>query len=123
MKLIVTIALVAISSLNLFAQRNHIKQSKPFENVLLSMKSDSTNLFMNSFSDKVVDGEDDENEWMSRLNTGKEKFEKRYGTFQPSDFSYQFEKKGSLLIIFFKGEEQFRLRVIKEGGVWKLDEN
>jgi hypothetical protein len=121
-KLLLPIAIVAIFPLNLIAQRAHIKQSKPFEKVLISMKSDSTNLFMNSFSDRIIDGEDDKNVWLSRLIEGKEKFKERFGTFQPSDFTYKFNKKDSQLIIFFKDEEQIRLRVTKEGGMWKLDE-
>lgn len=105
-----------------FAQRSHIKQSSPFENVLLSIESDSVSLFMNSFSNRIIDGEKNEEIWMSRLNQGKEKLKKRFGTFQPSDFSYKYKKKESKLIIFFKDEEQHRMRVIKEGKVWKLDE-
>jgi hypothetical protein len=122
MKQIFAIALIAISSISAFAQSSHIKQSTPFENVLLSMKADSISLFMNSFSKKVIHGKKDEKLWISRLNEGKEKFEKRFGTFQLSDFSYKYDSKESKLIIFFKNEEQIGMRVIKEGRNWKLDE-
>ena len=122
MKRIVVINLIVIASYAATAQSAHIKQSTPFENVLFSMKSDSVGLFMNSFSENVIDGERGEELWLTRLNQGKEKFKKRFGTFQPGDFSYTYEKEEAKLIIYFKGEEQFRIAVIKEGNIWKLDE-
>ena len=117
--LMITILMIT-SSFNLFAQSKHIEQSIPFENVLTSLKSDSSSLFMNCFSKRIINGEEDENVWMSRLNEGKEKFEKRFGQFQLIDFSYKYEKSESKLIIYYKNEEQFKMRVVKENGTWKL---
>lgn len=122
MKLILTIAFIAINSMTLLAQNDHIEQSTPFENILNAMKSDSISLFIKSFSNRIIDGEYDKNIWASRLNEGKEKFAERFGAFELNDFSYAYEKEKSKLIIFFKGEEQFRIRVIQEDDVWKLDE-
>jgi hypothetical protein len=111
-----------MSSFNLFAQSKHIEQSTPFENVLTSMKSDSASLFMNCFSERIVDGEDDEKVWMSRLNEGKEKFEKRFGHFELTDFSYEYEATESKLVIYYKSEKQVKMRVVNQDGIWKLDE-
>ncbi len=122
MKKIFVIAVIVTSSLTAYAQKAHIIQSTPFENVLRSMKTDSVSLFMNAFSSKIIGGEKDEKVWLSRLNQGKEKFKNRFGAFQPSDFSYSYEKKESKLIIYFKGMEQHRMSVIKEGKAWKLNE-
>jgi len=77
---------------------------------------------MNSFSEKIVDGMDDEAVWMSRLNEGKEKFDNRFGDFELTDFSYQYEAAESKLVIYYKNEAQFKIRVVNENGIWKLDE-
>lgn len=122
MKQLLTITFFAISSHCLFAQSDHIEQSTPFENVLLALKTDSVDLFVDSFSDRIIDGENDELVWISRLNEVKEKFKERFGSYERSDFSYDYEEEKSKLIIYYKSEEQIGLRVIKEGGVWKLDD-
>lgn len=131
MKVILISAFFAIFSFNLIAQSRHIQQSKPFKKVLRSIKTNAPNLFMKSFSNEIMklfnnemtNGEDDETLWESRLKEAKGKFENRFGAFEVHDFSYKFEKEDAQLIIYFKGKEQFKMRVVKEGCVWKLDEN
>jgi hypothetical protein len=71
MKVLLATSLTIMISLNLFAQSKHIEQSIPFENVLTSMKSDSSGLFMSSFSERIINGEDDKKVWMLRLSEGK----------------------------------------------------
>ncbi len=122
MKLITLISLILISCHSVSAQRNHLKQSAPFENILIAMETDSVNLFIQAFSSAVVNGNYSKELWSARLNEGKDKFEARYGIFQSSDFSYKYKRKKSKLIIFFKGEEEISMRVIKEKGVWKLND-
>ncbi len=122
MKKFFVIALIVTSSFASFAQSTHIEQSTPFENVLQALKSDSVDLFMNSFSLQIIDGNKDKELWLTRLNQGKEKFKQRFGVFQPSDFLYKYDKAESKLIVIFKGKEQFRISVIKEGNTWKLDQ-
>lgn len=121
MKLLFTLTFITML-FSLSAQSSHIAQSSPFENVLLSLKSDSVDLFMNAFSKRIVNGEYNKETWIPRLNEGKGKFSEYFGTFQLSDFSYEFDEKESKLIIFFRREEKFRMSVIKENEVWKLDE-
>ncbi len=122
MKLLLTLALVSVLSINLMAQKNHIAQSTPFENIIISIKSDSVDLFMSTYSKGIISGETDIKIWQERLNTGKERLEKRFGDFELSDFTFDFEKEESKLIIYFKGEEQMRMGVTEEDGAWKLDE-
>ncbi len=122
MKLLFTLTLVSVLSINLMAQKYHIAQSIPFENIVVSINSDSVELFMNTFSKGIIAREDDIKIWQDRLNTGKERLEKRFGDFQLSDFTFDFDKEESKLIIYFKGEEQMRMGVVKEDGAWKLDE-
>ena len=107
----------------LVAQNKHIDQSTPFENVLISMKSDQINLFISSFSDRVVDGLSNKKTWVSRFNKGKQRFKKRYGHFKVTDFSYGFESTDSKLIIYHKGIIIAEMSVIKENGGWKLDQH
>lgn len=122
MKLLYILVFISILSTHLMAQQNHIAQSTPFENVIVALNTDSVALFMNTYSKGIIAGEDDLKIWQDRLNTGKERLEKRFGDFQLSDFTYDFEREESKLIIYFKGEEQMRMGVIKEDGAWKLDE-
>ncbi len=103
-------------------QQNHIAQSTPFENVIISMNADSVELFMNTYSKAIIAGEDDIKIWQGRLNTGKERLKNRFGDFQLSDFTFDFDQEESELIIYFKQEERMMMGVIKENGVWKLDE-
>jgi hypothetical protein len=121
MKYLIIAILTTLSSFNVCAQSTHIEQSTPFENVLTSMKSDSSSLFMSCFSERIVDGEDDAQVWSSRLDEGKEKFKKRFGDFEVADFSYEFKIEESKLVIYFKKERQFEMKVVQENGVWKLD--
>ena len=105
------------------AQNKHIDQSTPFENVLISMKSDKINLFISSFSERVVDGLSNKKTWVSRFNKGKERFAKRYGHYKVTDFSYGFESTDSKLIIYYNGIIIAEMSVIKENGGWKLNEH
>ncbi|MCP4459901.1 MAG: hypothetical protein GY816_18045 [Cytophagales bacterium] len=77
---------------------------------------------MNAFSERIINEETDMDTWKSRLNEGQEKFRKRFGDYELSDFSYDFDKNESKLIIYFRKEEQVRMTVVKEGKTWKLDE-
>ena len=122
MRILLSLTILFTFSTNLIAQKKHIKQSKPFENLLQAMKSDSTDLFINSFSENIVNGKTDSEVWCKRLQEGKAKFKKEFGDFQLNDFAYKYDKKESKLVIFFKGKEEIRLKVIKEKGAWKLDE-
>lgn len=122
MKLLIVGALMIMFSSNLLAQSKHIEQSTPFENVLISMKSDSVRLFMSCFTKSIVGDENDEKIWAKRLNEGKEKFKTQFGQFNLTDFTYTFDKIESKLIIYYKDEEQFKMRVVKENAIWKLDE-
>ena len=122
MKFILIATLTILSTFNLSAQSKHVEQSTPFENVLTSMKSGSSSLFKSCFSERIIDGEEDEQVWMSRLEEGKEKFGERFGDFEVTDFSYEYEAKESKLVIYFKNKRQFAMKVVKENETWKLDE-
>ena len=120
-KIILTFIIISLS-IGLFAQKKHIRQSTPFENVLLAMQTDSAQLYRNTFSFEIINGETDTKVWKERVSEGKEKFWERFGQYKLSDFKYGFDKKESKLIIYFKEEEQFRIKIIKEKKKWKLNE-
>ena len=104
------------------AQKKHLRQSKPFEQVLKSLKTDDPELFMNSFSERIVDGETDMEVWTERLNEGQDKFGQRFPNFKLSEFRYRFDRKEAKLIVYYRGEEQVRMKVVREGRHWKLDQ-
>lgn len=100
-----------------------IPQAKPFENILISIKNNSTNLFKSSFSERVHNEVNDSLTWNERLKAAKSKMELEFGALNPNHFSYEFEKKESILIIIHKTNEPFRMKVVMENGNWKLDEH
>lgn len=105
-----------------WTQKAHIKQSTPFENLMLSLSTDSVDLFMNSFSTNIIDGNYDAKEWQRRLSSAQRKLEARFQFWSLEDFAFEFDKVESRLIIYFKGEENIRMKVVKEKRQWKLDE-
>ena len=105
-----------------YAQKKHIPQSTPFENVLKALTKNKPLLFKNSFSQRVIDGEEDLTVWAERIEEGNEKFGRRFPDFKRKDFRYGFDSAESKLIVFYKGEEAFRMKVIQEGKKWKLNE-
>ena len=122
MKFAIAIAFTILLSTQAMAQKKSIKQSKPFQNVLLSLQTESVSLFVESFTDRIVGDEKDSQVWLDRIKEGHEKMTQRFGNYELSDFTYKFDKEKSKLVIFYKGEEQFKMKVIKEDGKWKLDE-
>lgn len=105
------------------SQRPIIPQADPFENILVSIKNNSTNLFKNSFSERVHNEDNDNLTWAERLKVTKNRMELEFGELNPSDFSYDFDKKKSKLIVRHKTNEPFRMKVVMENGNWKLDEH
>ena len=116
-------------SVNIQAQKKHIDQSEPFENVLLAMKTDSISLFKSVFSKSIKndddddDDDDDDENWKAKLNEGQEKFKEKFGDYKIKSFSYVFNEQDMLLIVYFKKKKISGIRVIKENGVWKLDQH
>ena len=105
-----------------YAQKKHIPQSTPFENVLKALTKNKPLLFKNSFSQRVIDGEEDLTVWAERIEEGQRKFGRRFPDYRIKDFKYGFDAAESKLIVYYKGEESFRMKVVKEGGQWKLNE-
>ncbi len=100
-----------------------VPQTKPFENFLISVKEDSTDLFKNSFSERIHNENNDTLTWDERLIVTKDKLKMEYVDVNPKDFSFEFDKYESDLIIMHKSSEPFRMKVIMENGSWKLDEH
>lgn len=122
MRTLLLSSLFLLFTLGLTAQKKHIKQSKPFEQVLKALKKDKPELFMNSFSARIIDGETDLAVWSERIEEGQRKFGRRFPDYRIKDFKYGFDAAESKLIIHYKGDETFRMKVVKEGGKWKLNE-
>lgn len=122
MRTLLLSSLFLLFTLGVVAQKKHLKQSKPFEQVLKALKKDKPELFMNSFSARIVDGETDLAVWTERIEEGQRKFGRRFPDYRIKDFKYGFDAAESKLIVYYKGEEKFRMKVVKEGGKWKLNE-
>jgi len=104
-------------------QKKYIKQSEPFENVLSAFENDSVEQLKNSFCQNILDDKLEKSTWKERLIEGEKRFSDRFGDLNSSHFTFDFDKKNSLLILYYKGEENIQLKVIKESGHWKLAEH
>jgi hypothetical protein len=100
-----------------------IPQAEPFESILISVKNNSTKKFKNSFTERIHNENNDTLTWNERLKVTESKMKQEFGELNPNDFSYDFDKKKSQLIIKHKTNEPFRMKIIKENGNWKFDEH
>ena len=100
-----------------------IPQAEPFENTLISINNDSTNLFKNSFSERIHNEKTDSLNWNEKLKVAKKRMESAFDKLNPNDFSYEFDKKKSRLIVIHKTYQPFSMKVIFENGKWRLDEH
>ena len=120
MRYTVTAILILISLIG-FTQERHIEQSQPFENILLALKTDSVPLFIESFSKRIIEDKKEKMSWENRLDSGKGKFQERFGDYELTDFTYEFQKGNLMLIIYFKGEMTIEMPIVKENRKWRLD--
>jgi hypothetical protein len=96
--------------------------SAPFIQMLETAKNDDMEGFFNCFSERDTFGHNSNPNDFKEAQTN---LRSMYGDLDPSEFEFQFEGKDShgVLVIIFKGEENLRIRVVKEGTEWKLDEH
>ena len=124
MKKILPIVIILTFSNLCFSQKPTIEQSSPFEKLLTAIQKDSSELFKSAFSSRIITDENSNTKtWDDRLEIAQERFTDKFGEFELSDFTYNFNKKESKLVIFYKTEEIVQMKVIKENGNWKLDEH
>ncbi|XLS30390.1 hypothetical protein ACJD0Z_06085 [Flavobacteriaceae bacterium M23B6Z8] len=109
--------------LALHGQQESIEQSKPFINVLIALENDAVELFKNSFSKEINDSKDATSTWEERLKEGEEKFSERFGDYDLQDFTFTFIDSTSQLQVWFQKKEAFKIRVVKEGNEWKLNQH
>ena len=105
------------------ASSKQIPQAQPFASVLKAIDNNSEILFKNAFSTKVQMDKKDTLSWNERLSKAREKFKSKFNNYTSKDFSFGFSQLDSKLIVNFKGNEMFRMKVLQENGDWKLDEH
>ena len=97
--------------------------SAPVVAILEAAKNSDTRMFKEAYS-KRIQQEGQQSDWSKNLEEAKATMKQKFGDYQLSDFGFTFEGdelKGKLGIAF-KGRQQFTLAIVKEDGVWKLDE-
>jgi hypothetical protein len=104
------------------AQKKHLEQSAPFEQVVRALLKQNPVKFRDCFSERLIGSDTDISQWEEHVLEGREHFNERYPNFKSKDFRYGYDAKSEKLIVFFRGEEIFRIRVVQEKGKWKLDE-
>lgn len=100
-----------------------ILQAEPFENTLIAIKNDSTDLFKNCFSERIHNEKINSQTWNEKLKMAKKRMEAAFNELNPNDFSYKFDRKKSLLIVIHKTYHPFSMKVIFENEKWRLDEH
>jgi len=91
--------------------------------VIEAAKSGDAAMFKDAYSARIR-REDQGGDWEKHLQEAQATMKKRFGDYQITDFTFSFDgddTRGTLQASF-KGRGQFALAVVKERGVWKLDE-
>lgn len=91
--------------------------------ILKAAKSADATMFRDAYSTRIRQ-EDQQSDWGKNLKEAQVNMKEKFGDYQVTDFTFSFagdDAKGKLEVTF-KGKAQFALAVVKEGGVWKLDE-
>jgi hypothetical protein len=91
--------------------------------ILEAAKNSNIRMFKEAYS-KRIQQEDQQSDWAKNLQDAKATMNQKFGDYQLSDFKFTFEGdevKGKLDVTF-KGTQQFALAIVREDGVWKLDE-
>jgi hypothetical protein len=104
-----------------------IPQAAPIVNLLSSIKAGDSGSLKSVWSKRMIERinpEGTEEKWEEVLGEYSDTFEHYYGDFELEDFrfSYEGDEMSGKLITDFKEERVGPLKVIKEGGEWKLDE-
>lgn len=91
--------------------------------ILEAAKHSDTTQFREAYSSRIRQ-ESGQSDWSKNLKEAQATLEEKFGDYRLSDFDFSFagdDAKGKLEVTF-KGKAQFVIAVVKEGGVWKLDE-
>ena len=123
MKSFFILLLFLFTATQCFCQKKHIKQSVPFENLISAFENDSVEQLKKSFCQKILDDDSEKLTWEEKLIEGEKRFSERFEDLSISNFKFAFDKKKSLLIVYYKEKENIQLKVIKESGQWKLAEH
>ena len=123
MKNSLLIIFLSIISYTVQAQKSHIPQSVPFEDILIALQTDSIPLFKGAFNEIVTANVKGEAEWKDNFQEAKGKFKDRFKSYRLEDFTYKYNKEDAKLVVFYKNSEAFQISVIKKGSQWKLNEH
>ena len=123
MKNSLLIIFLSVISYTAQAQKSHIPQSVPFEDILIALQTDSIPLFKGAFHEKVTADVKDEAEWQENFQEAQAKFKEGFKNYRLEDFTYKYNKEDSKLMVFFKNKKAFQISVIKKGSQWKLNEH
>lgn len=107
----------------LYAKDNEIMPipSTPFIEMLKAVESSDIEKFKTSYSKRIRDDES-QNNWEQNIAEAKINIKKLFGDIRYEDFTFKFDDEKSKLGIIHKGKFILWVGVIKEDGLWKLDE-
>jgi len=95
--------------------------SAPFLQMLEAAKNNDMDGFFDCFSESVMLGH---RRNPNDFREAQGNLKRMFGNLDPAEFEFRYEGEDTrgVLVIIFKGEENLRIRVVKEGTEWKLDE-
>ena len=120
MKKYIYIAILLVLCGNLYA-KDKIKQSIPFMNMLKAAEQSDIKKFKFSYSKQIRENKE-QNNWQANIAEAKKNIKKMFGDIKDDNFTFKFDKEKSKLKVFYNEKSIFKIKVIQENGIWKLNE-
>ena len=98
-------------------------EAAPLIAVLQAAKASDVANFKEAYSRRIRE-DTEQGDWESNLKEARANLERRYGDYAINEFGFTFagDKENGTISLKHKGKESLSLKVINEGGGWKLDE-
>jgi len=98
-------------------------EASPLIALLKAAKASDINSFKDAYSKRIREDKG-QGDWDKNLKEAQGSLKKMFGDYDLKDFSFTFtgDKEKGKVALSHKGKESITLKVIKEGGEWKLDE-
>ena len=114
------LAFISCTGLNVTADAVQ-PPSAPFINMLKAVASSDIEGFKASYARHIREDEQ-QSDWEKNISEARANIRKIFGDAKSDDFAFKFDEDESKLGIIHKGRFVFWIGIIKEDGVWKLNE-
>ena len=101
--------------------KEKVPEAQPVIQMIEAFKTNNLDKFKQSFSNKILQSDQD---WPKIFSSTKISFETTFGEdFSISEIVFRYDEKSKLLVVSDKEKEQFRIHVVEEDKIWKINED